>query len=77
MEEKMKKLLLILMLVVSSSAMAEWVWVGKSEGFTTYVDPTTVRKSGNKVKLWRLTDYKTAINSTAGLVHINKITNAI
>ena len=62
-----KSILMIILAVVSNSAMAEWVWVGKSEGnFTTYVDPTTIRKSGNKVKLWRLTDYKMAIKFTNG-----------
>ncbi len=61
---KMKKLLLTLILaVVSSSAMAEWVGVGRSveaEGVTLYANPTTIRKSGNMVKMWRLIDYKTA-----------------
>ncbi len=60
---KMKKLLLTLMLaVVSSSAMAEWVKVGTSDDKTTtiYADPSTIRKSGNRVKMWALWDYSTA-----------------
>jgi len=28
-------------------------------GITTYADPTTIRKSGNKVKIWSLDDFKT------------------
>jgi len=58
----MKKLLLILMLaVVSSSAMAEWVEVGvNDDGATVYANPDTIRKSGNKVKMWVLWDYFTA-----------------
>ena len=62
----MKKLLLILMLaVVSSSAMAEWVEADTNRrvGLTTYADPTTIRKSGNKVEMWVLYDYKTARTS--------------
>jgi hypothetical protein len=49
----MKKLLLTLVLaVVSSSAMAEWVGVGKKENFFSYVDSATIRKLGNMVKIW-------------------------
>ncbi len=65
----MKKLLLILILaVVSSSAMAEWVKIGTTtDGRTYYADPTTIRKLGNKVKMWRLTDYKLAKEPVATL----------
>ncbi len=61
----MKKLLLILMLaVVSSSAMAEWVEIGTTDKNTVYVDPTTIRKSGNKVKMWVLYDFNSAKETT-------------
>jgi hypothetical protein len=54
----MKKLLLLLMLAaVSNSAMAEWVAIGTGDGFILYANPETIRKSGNKVKMWSLTDY--------------------
>ncbi len=57
----MKKLLLTLMLaVVSSSAMAEWVKVDEDKLVTAYADPTTIRKNGDKVKMWALWDYFTA-----------------
>ena len=57
----MKKLFLILILaIVNSSAMAEWVHVGGNDRFTLYSDPTTISKSGNMVKMLRLTDFKTA-----------------
>jgi len=57
-----KVILMILLVVVSSSAMAKWVEISGNEtiGVTTYVDPTTIRKKGNKVKLWQLYDYKTS-----------------
>jgi len=51
----MKKLLLILILaIVSSSAIAEWFEVDtrRRVGLTAYADPTTIRKSGNKVEMW-------------------------
>jgi len=63
----MKKLLLTLMLaVVSSGAMAaEWVEIGETDKETTeayastfYADPDTIRKTGNRVKMWVLVDYK-------------------
>ena len=51
----MKKLLLTLMLaVVSSSAMAKWVKVSEDKLVTAYADPTTIRKNGDKVKMWAL-----------------------
>jgi len=63
MDEKyaMKKLLLTLMLaVVSTSAMAKWVKVSEDKLVTAYADPTTIRKLGDKVKMWALWDYSTA-----------------
>jgi len=62
----MKKLLFTLMLViVSSGVMAELVEVAKSgEGteetdfIIVYADPDTIRKKGNKAKMWVLIDYK-------------------
>ncbi len=58
-----KAFLMILLAIISSSAMAQWVEIGKSENFIVYVDPTTIRKSGNIVKIWSLHDYKTAQGS--------------
>jgi hypothetical protein len=40
--------------------MAEWVHVGGNDRFTLYSDPTTINKSGNIVKMLRLTDFKSA-----------------
>ena len=57
----MKKLLLILALtLISTHTMAEWTEIGKNDedGYTLYVDKTTIRKSSSKVKMWTLLDYK-------------------
>ena len=46
----------------SIPAYAEWVAIGYSEslgGYTVYVDPTTIRRKGDLVKVWALTDYTT------------------
>jgi hypothetical protein len=50
------------MLVVSTSAIAEWVAIGETEekDLTVYADPTTIRKTGNIVKMWSLDDHKMA-----------------
>ena len=43
-------------------AYAEWVAIGYSEslgGYTVYVDPDTIRRKGDLVKVWALTDYTT------------------
>jgi len=55
-----KAILILLLAVVSSSAMAEWVKVSEDKLVTAYADPTTIRKLGDKVKMWALWDYSTA-----------------
>jgi len=54
-----KTIFMMLLAVVSSSATAEWVEVSKSETVTVYADPATIRKAGDMVKMWTLSDYKT------------------
>jgi len=57
----MTQLLLITLLVLSSGpAYAEWVRVGESNEVFTYADPNTIRRNGELVKMWELTDYKSA-----------------
>jgi hypothetical protein len=64
-----KNLLLILLLaVVSSSVTAEWFYVTetkekeeKAGAFTAYADPASIRKTGNKVKMWVMYDYYKAM----------------
>jgi hypothetical protein len=57
----MKRLLLFILLVLNSGpAYAEWVKVrdGDEAGKTVYVDPTTIRRNSNLVKMWQFYDYK-------------------
>ena len=58
----MKKLLLTLVLVlISTGTMAEWTKIGEGDnkgGYTTYADLASIRKAGNRVKMWTLFDYK-------------------
>jgi hypothetical protein len=57
-------LFITLLLLSSGPVYAEWVDVGGKveEGltvYTVYVDPDTIRRKGDVVKLWALFDYKT------------------
>ncbi len=65
---RLKRLLLMTLLVLSSGpAYAEWVWAGANNqvGLTIYVDPDTIRRNGDLVKLWQLYDYK-AVQTVGG-----------
>ena len=60
----MKKLLVTLLIsVLSTSAMAEWQIADSNNGLTIYVDPATIRKAGNKAKMWVMNDYETMENN--------------
>ena len=58
----MKKILMTLLLLVSTNVLAvDWVKAGgvtEDGSFTNYVDPQSIRRNGNKVKLWSLNDFK-------------------
>lgn len=59
----MRVIVLMLLVLVSSAAAAEWVKfadAGSGDAYyDTYVDPATIRKSGNMAKMWMLFDFKT------------------
>jgi hypothetical protein len=60
----MTRLLLIaltLLVLSSRPAYAEWVKVSDSDetGKTVYVDPATIHRNSNLVKMWQFYDYKT------------------
>src|ERR1035437_6313004 len=59
----MNKLIFMLLLaVLSSSAMAKWVELEAAnfDNKTTYVDPSSIRKTGNIVTMSFIWDFKTA-----------------
>jgi hypothetical protein len=59
-------LLITLLLLSSGPAYAEWVALGDSDSETTvYVDPDTIRRKGDLVKMWELYDFK-IIRTVAG-----------
>jgi len=59
----MFKVIFILLLTgVSSNAMAEWVKVTSDakNAYDVYAKPDSIRRSGEKVKMWDLVDFHTA-----------------
>ncbi len=55
-----KAVLMMLLAVVSSSAAADWLWVGVRESTATYFDFSTISRADNMAKLWKLIDYETS-----------------
>jgi hypothetical protein len=55
-----KTILMMLVAVASSSALAAWVEVDRTEMGSLYVDLATIRRADDRVKMWELFDYKTA-----------------
>ena len=68
----MKLLIAALLAVFSTSVMAEWTRVGGSDIYDTYADLSTIRKSGDKVKMWNLIDFK-AVQTAPGPRHLLSI----
>ena len=73
----MKKLTLLLLLMISTNVMAEWTPVSSSGNgaMSVYVDFGTIKRKGNKVKMWDLFDYKT-VQETAGKRYLSSITRS-
>jgi Surface-adhesin protein E len=55
----MRSLLILLLAVMSSDAMAEWVKVASDavNAYDVYAKPDSIRRSGDKVKMWDLVDF--------------------
>jgi hypothetical protein len=55
--------LITLLVLRSGPAYAEWVLIDKTEqGMYTYVDPDSIRRTGDLVEMWHMLDLTTAIN---------------
>jgi Surface-adhesin protein E len=71
----MKKILLTITLILfSTNTMAEWTKVFENDdkdGYTIYADLTSIRKAGDRVKMWTMIDYKTE-QKVSGVVFLSK-----
>jgi len=47
-----------LLVIVTSSALADWVEVARSKTDTLYVDPSTLRGTDDRTRMWVLNDFK-------------------
>jgi hypothetical protein len=67
-----KAILMMLLTAAGASAAATWVEVASDEtqAATFYVDPTSVRRSGDVAQMWSLYDFKT-VTGTAGMEHLS------
>ena len=55
-----KAILPMVLAITSGSAAAEWVQMASAETHNAYADPATIHRKENRVKMWRVVDYKTA-----------------
>jgi hypothetical protein len=55
---------LITLLVLSNEpAYAEWILIDNDKpGMTIYVNPDTIHRTGDRVRMWELFDFKTAVH---------------
>ena len=70
----MKKLLILLLLLVSTSVFAEWIRIASNtdDDMTVYVDFGTIKKKGNKAKMWSLYDDKT-VQKWGNINHLSQV----
>lgn len=48
---------MLALVVMSSAANADWVKAMTSDQADIYVEPSTIKQAGNKVKIWELYNY--------------------
>lgn len=59
----------LVLTALSCHAAAEWVIVSDNEEYIAYVDPTTISRDGNKVRMSDLIDLKSLRPSPRGNLH--------
>lgn len=58
-----KVLLILLLALISNSAMAKWIYVAGDNSFNKYYfDISTLKRTGNIVRVWTLTDRKSDVD---------------
>jgi hypothetical protein len=54
------KKLACLLFLVASSAWADWHFIGRTNEFSMYADPSSIQRAGTLAKVWVLGDFKVA-----------------
>lgn len=54
----MRVIVMLLLLLAAAQARADWQKVGETDAFVAYIDPATIRKSGQMRKVWAMQDLK-------------------
>ena len=62
--------LALVVLFARPPAYAEWAMIMSNEKATYYLDPGTIRRKGDIVKVWELWDFKT-IQTIMGISHLS------
>jgi hypothetical protein len=68
----MKQIVVVVLLLVSTSAQAEWTRVEENDTFIAYANLGTIRKAGNRAKIWQLFDFKTRRRLSTGQAYLSK-----
>ena len=63
----------IILTVTSTSALAEWTYLTKdmNKNYDIYVDKSEIRKNGNIVKMWDMSDYKSTQKTSDGSSYLS------
>jgi hypothetical protein len=60
---------MLLLAIISTSTIADWTNVSTDENsFSIYANPATIKKIGNRIKMWVLFDYRKATYDTGDKV---------
>ena len=54
----MRLVFIFLLMALAAPAWAEWVKYGETDIASLYYEPATIKKHGNRVGVWRITDLK-------------------
>jgi hypothetical protein len=69
----MKNVVVLLLLLVSTNVFAEWTEVSGNDVITSYADFGTIKRKGNKVKMWSLLDLKTIQKGSRGERYLSSV----
>ena len=66
----MKELLIAMFLIATSSAWAEWVKIGESDGVDNYMDPASINMDDNLRRVWQIYDFKQRDKNSAMSIRV-------